>query len=114
MTVFVLELLGFVLIMTGLVLNMTVFLLQKFLSPLKVTRFVHIMSGFFLNMTRGKTYILKSNQLFTNTICKFLHTMYDWKFHLQADMTKKGIIIPIFGHSNPFKPDGVGPVDMWK
>ena len=59
MTGFVLELLGFVLIMTGLVLNMTVFLLQKSLSPLKVTRFVHIKSGFFLNMTRGKTCILK-------------------------------------------------------
>ena len=100
--------------MTGLVLNMTVFLLQKFLSPLKVTRFVHIKSGFFLNMTRGKTYILKSNQLFTNTICKFLQTIYDWKFHLQADIIKKGIIIPIFGHSNPFKLEGVGPVDMWR
>ena len=98
--------------MTGLVLNMTVFLLQKFLLPLKVTRFVHIYSGFFLNMTRGKTYIFKSNQLFTNTICKFLQTIYDWKFHLQADNIKKGIIIPVFGHSNPFKLEGVGHVDM--
>ena len=113
MTGFVLELLGFVLIMTGLVLNMTVFLLQKSLLPLKVTRFVHINSGFFLNMTRGKTCILKSIQLFTNTICKFLQQIYDSQFHIQADMIKKGIIIiPIFGHSNPFKLEGLGPVDM--
>ena len=115
MTGFVLELLGFVLIMTGLVLNMTVFLLQKSLSPLKVIRVLHIKSRFFLNMTRGKTCILKSIQLFTNTICKFLQQIYDSQFHIQADMIKKGIIIiPIFGHSNPFKLEGLGPVDMWK
>ena len=111
MTGFVLELLGFVLNMTVLVLNMTVFLLQMSLSPLKVTKFVHIMSEFFLNMTRGKAYILKSNQLFTYTVCKFLQTIYDWKFHLQADMEEKVISIHIFGHSNTIKLEGVSPID---